>query len=91
MDTHQAYNTLRGSGPLKSTMDVIWAAQVTIVTVSVINNWCVPATPKDGARSFYHLLSDVICLGIPLDQSHYHLIKQMWISVATSCSNDDSK
>ena len=29
MDTSsQSCNTLRGAGPLKSTMDVIWAAQV---------------------------------------------------------------
>ena len=29
MDTSsQSHNTLRGAGPLKSTIDVIWAAQV---------------------------------------------------------------
>ena len=28
MDAPQLCNTLRGAGPLKSTMDVIWAAQV---------------------------------------------------------------
>ena len=35
MDTSlQSCNTLRGAGPLKSTMDVIWAAQV------YQNNFC---------------------------------------------------
>ena len=31
MDTSQLYNTLRGAGPLKSTVDVIWAAQVLLL------------------------------------------------------------